>query len=73
MVWIIEGFLLFREGPRIRVALLHMKMWFISNIFDRVVDLPWYRKDHLLTSFEWEEIKTIYRDIHVLLGTNYTT
>ena len=37
---VIEGFLLFREGPRIRVALLHMKMWFISNVFDRVVDLP---------------------------------
>ena len=36
---VIEGFLLFREGPRIRVALLHMKMWFISNVFDRVVDL----------------------------------
>ena len=38
-------------------------MWFISNIFDRVVDLPWYRKDHLLTRTEWEEIKTIYRHI----------
>ena len=31
---VIEGFLLLREGPRIRVALLHMKMWFISNVFD---------------------------------------
>ena len=34
-------------------------------MFDRVVDLPLHRKDHLLTKTEWEEIKTICRHINI--------